>query len=278
MFPPRVSAAAQSDHCSREMPTTFQVLPGGRFSAAKARCFVVALMPPTTPITSEKSRGPFKSPMSTKASAEDAWPVSKHSSSGFTPASFIMVMRYWMSSKRFSKTKLNTQLSSLGVVLRVVHRAHVEGADLGLVVGDVRRLAALGVDGPRREVQDDRAHRADRVADGAVARGGVVGRAVVGAGVDVEHARPGLPRALRLAGEVVDGVGDRGALRARGDHAAHRAGDDDLVVRAHGGARGVQPESGAARGPRKPREPHGRGLERGGGGGVRSPFFWGRRP
>jgi hypothetical protein len=46
-------------------------------------------MPPSTLTMNENCSGGTKRPMSSRGQTPFVWPVSKHSSSGFTPASFI---------------------------------------------------------------------------------------------------------------------------------------------------------------------------------------------
>jgi hypothetical protein len=65
-------------------------------------------MPPTTPWINENWTGGERPPMSTSGPTDSTWPTSKHSHSGFTPASAIRRRRNAMSSNEFSNTKLNT--------------------------------------------------------------------------------------------------------------------------------------------------------------------------
>ena len=46
--------------------------------------------------------------LSSSGQTELVWPTSKHSSSGFTPASFMTASRYEMFRNGFSKTKSKT--------------------------------------------------------------------------------------------------------------------------------------------------------------------------
>ena len=95
-------------HCSCEMPTTSQVESGGASRAWTARFSAVARIPPRTPMMKLNCSGRFRRPWSMSGQMLLVCPTSKHSSSGFTSASFITVRRYAMSLKVFSKTKSKT--------------------------------------------------------------------------------------------------------------------------------------------------------------------------
>ena len=108
-FPPSAAAAATIIHWSRLMAMTPHVHPSGTTLDMWARFLAVAWIPPRTPWMSENWTGSEMTPMSISGSTDSTWPTSKHSHSGFTPASFIRSSRKMMSSKSFSKTKLNTK-------------------------------------------------------------------------------------------------------------------------------------------------------------------------
>ena len=93
---------------------TPHVDPSGTTLDMCARLRAVCWMPPSTPWIRENCTGGVITPMSTSGATDSTWPTSKHSHSGFTPASFIRSSRKMMSSKWFSNTKLKTNRFRFG--------------------------------------------------------------------------------------------------------------------------------------------------------------------
>ena len=157
-------------------------------------------------------------------------PVSKHSSSGFTPASFMAESELDDLAVGVREHHVEDEALPLLGVLRVVHRAHVEGGDLGPALADVGALLGHVVeDGAGREVEDDRAALAHLLLDAGEGRRAEGGRAVVVAGVDVHHRGARVVGALGLLGDLDGRVRDVRALLAVGEHAGEGAGDDAEV-------------------------------------------------
>ena len=77
-------------------------------STIAAMLFLLAGIPPSTPITQSMCSGFFNRPMSTSGWRLPMWPMSKHSCSGLIPFAFSAVSSSIISSKEFSKTVLKT--------------------------------------------------------------------------------------------------------------------------------------------------------------------------
>ena len=110
----------------------------------------------------------------------------------------------------------------------VVHRAHVQGADLGPKLADVGD-AFLHRDADRTggEVDDHVGPRAHLGEDLRERLDSPFGAAFGVAGVDVDDGGAGIGGPLRLLGYLDRRVWDRGALVARRQHAGQGGGDDD---------------------------------------------------
>ncbi len=156
------------------------------------------------------------------------WPVSKHSCSGRMPSSTIAVRKVLIVSKLFSKTVLNTKSPRRRGVLRVVHRAHVQGGRVRLQLAQVLDpLLDRNPDRPGRVVDHHVVHLGeDGLGDGAEVLHLVARRALRRAGVDMDHRRALIDGAAGLGGVLLGGVRDGRALVAVGDYAAYGVGDD----------------------------------------------------
>jgi hypothetical protein len=137
--------------------------------------------------------------------------------------------------ERVLEDGLEHEVLAAARVLRVVHRAHVQRADVGLEltqVGDP--LLDRDADRARRVVDDDVADLTqDRLGDRAEVLDLVARRAVRAAGVDVDHRAALVDDPARLGRVLLRGVRDRRALVAVGDRAGDRAREDDRIVEAH---------------------------------------------
>ena len=130
MLPPSASAAPIMRQPHFEMPMTSHSLPAGMIFVWSWRLSTSGGMPPSTFTMNENWSGFFRTPMSSSGQMPCVCPVSKHSSSGFTPASFIASSSLMIFAYVFGKTMSKTNCFRFSRVLRVVHRAHVEGGDL----------------------------------------------------------------------------------------------------------------------------------------------------
>ncbi len=139
---PATPTAATIIHCSRLTAMTPHVEPSGTTLDMCARFRAVALIPPSTPWISENWIGRVITPMSMQRRdrSRRGRRRSTRTRASRRPRSSA-ASRNTMSSKWFSNTKLKTNAFRFDAVLRVVHRAHVQRADLGLQVGDVARRA-----------------------------------------------------------------------------------------------------------------------------------------
>jgi hypothetical protein len=96
-------------HWQSEIPMTSHSLPGGMSLACSCRDSTIGGMPPSTLTMNENCSGGLSTPMCKSGLMPFVCPVSKHSSSGLTPASFIaerslMIFSY-VFGKIMSKTK-----------------------------------------------------------------------------------------------------------------------------------------------------------------------------
>ena len=73
----------------REMPMTSHSDPGGITLICSCRASTRGGSPPSTLTMNENCSGGFSTPMSSNGQMPCVWPMSKHSSSGFTLAAFM---------------------------------------------------------------------------------------------------------------------------------------------------------------------------------------------
>ena len=170
--------------------------------------------------------------MSSSGSSDATWPESKHSCSGRRRLDH-RAQQHADRVERVLEHGLEDEVLTPRRVLRVVHRAHVQRADLRpqlaqvgdpLLHGHAQRARRVVDDEPVADLGLDRLRDRPEILD-LVRR-----RALRRARVQVHHHAALVHHPPRL-GRVLGGrVGDRRALLARGERARHGAGEDDGVV------------------------------------------------
>ena len=234
--PPSVRAAATSIHCSREIPITPQWEPSGMLETIAARLEAVGGIPPSDPHHAvHVQRGVQQAHVDQRREAPDVADV-EALVLGFDAQ---LVHRFEQLDdllERVGEHHVEDELFAGAGVLGVVHRAHVQRRHLRAAGTEV--LDPLGhrdADRAGGEVDDHLVPDllADGVGDGHEVLHLIARRAVLFAGVDVDHHAPLVHDPAGLGGVLGGGVGDRGALLAVGDRARDRARDHDRVLDAH---------------------------------------------